>query len=91
MKIKRIGESRLEPAIRLRVRCNREDLLISNLSFKSPKVLGHMGWQQNKNKEAAAAAYIKSRLVDSGLTPSDFDESYSLIFLADMAVSQEVV
>jgi hypothetical protein len=90
MKVKKIQDSRLDPSIRIRVRCRREDLAISNLSFKSPREHAGFSWHSNNNKLAAASAYIKARLVHHGLTPNDFDEELSLIFLADAAVTEEI-
>ncbi|MBE2991336.1 hypothetical protein IFR23_04830 [Sphingomonas sp. CFBP 13603] len=90
LKIKKLNDSTLEPSAQLRVRCKKEDLIISSVSFKSPRILDHMGWQAAKTKEAAAAAYIKSRLVEYDLTPANFEEEYSIVFLADSVVSEEI-
>lgn len=90
LRMKKTASSKLEPIARLRVRCKKEDLAVSGLMFKSPRLLDRMGWQADKNKEAAASAYIKARLVENDLTPANFDEDYSVVFLADVPITEEV-
>lgn len=50
LRIKKSGSSPLEPMARLAIKCRREDIVISNLAFKSSRTLGLTPWQTTKTR-----------------------------------------
>jgi hypothetical protein len=75
----------IPPAVRVEVRCRREDLLIDDLQVKDAKL-----WDQVKdrigfkNKMAAAISYIRDRLSEEGLEIRNIEDIFGSVTLASV-------
>jgi hypothetical protein len=72
----------IPPAVRVEVRCRREDLVIENLEIKDEGI-----WQMAtrrlgfKNRMAAAISYIRDRLSDEGLDVNNIEDVFGQVTL----------
>lgn len=75
----------IPPAVRVEVRCRREDIVISEIIIKDETI-----WESVKrragfrNRMAAAEAYIRDRLVKEGLTIRNFGDAFGELTLASI-------
>ena len=73
----------IPPAVRVEIRCRREDLTISDIDIKNASILekakSKIGYT---NRLAAAEAYIRDRLAKEGLEVKNFKDSFGEIHLA---------
>jgi hypothetical protein len=80
---RRDPDSGVPPAVRLEMRCRREDLSISSIQLKDnnmwKRVRSRLGFG---NRILAAEAYIIHRLAEEGLTTRNFSDRYGEILLA---------
>jgi hypothetical protein len=73
----------LPPAVRVEVRCRREDLEIKYIEIKSKNT-----WEAVKNRAgfrnrlAAAEAYIRDRLTKEGLAIKNFSDAFGEVTVA---------
>ncbi|WP_210166631.1 hypothetical protein, partial [Neorhizobium galegae] len=80
----------IAPGVRVAVKCLREDLIISDirlkdeLSFKD-RIIGN----EERIKERAAEAYIRTKLCELGLEVGDLSNIFARIFLLDIAAKTE--
>lgn len=76
----------IPPAVRVEVRCRREDMVISELVLKDEglweSVQGKVGF---RNRMAAAESLIRDRLIDDGLEVGDMGELFARLTLASVA------
>lgn len=87
LSIKRTSRTRIEPVCRVFLRCRREDIKIFNIEFKKSTSFAD---RYTINKQAAAAAFIRSELTNASLEYGDFEEILSEVILADLIVQHEV-
>jgi len=79
------SSSRLGGSIRFQIRCLREDIEITDISFKKklaiydPRTIG-------RNKMAAVESYIRSKLTETGLIEGDITDPFSDICLLELSV-----
>jgi hypothetical protein len=70
----------VEPAVRIEVRCAREDLLISHIALKEKDVWTKLTTLPgHRNRIAAAEALIRTRLFEQGLIRDDADLTDDLL------------
>lgn len=74
------SEMSLPPAIRLEVRCLREDLIIKDIEVKDGTV--RQSILSSPNKKAAAESYIRDRLMEEGLEVASVSEKFGSLTLA---------
>ena len=78
----------IAPVIRLELRCLREDLLIENIRVKdeafNEKYLKLYG---NRNRLAAAEAFIRNKLSEHGLEVGDIKEDYAKLILGTVTAA----
>ncbi|SCX79964.1 hypothetical protein [Rhizobium sp. NFACC06-2] len=90
---KRVDQRKgIPPVVNIRVRCLREDIVISDISIKDE---GKWSMIKSgsffKNKLIAAQAYIRSMLVSEGLNSGDLSDPFCSIDLAYIAVDRTCV
>lgn len=86
LSVKFATESRMDPVVRIEIRCRREDLLISNVQIKNTSGFERFSLGSTKNKMAAAEAFIINALSSRNLDVKNFDDPFGEIVLADMLV-----
>ncbi len=75
----------IEPAIRVQIKCRREDLIIEKLTLKDRgswnKIKNGLNF---KNKLAAAEAAVRNYLSEEGLFHNDISDPYVMMTLAEV-------
>ncbi|WP_325060917.1 hypothetical protein [Vitreimonas sp.] len=85
----RDGSHEIAGAVRVEVRCRREDLLIEDLALKDQTVWDSLkGQKGEKNRMAAAISYIRDRLVETGLEFDSIEDPFGVITLSSV-IAQE--
>lgn len=73
----------IPPAVRVEVRCRREDLIIDDFETKDEKlwekIASSVGF---RNKMAAAESYIRDRLSDEGLEVHNIEDKFGVLTIA---------
>lgn len=79
------GSRKVEPSIRLEIRCLREDMKIEDIIIKDEtlrgKLAGKVGFTNNLK---AAEAYIRNKLEELGLEAGDLSDDFAKIKLAEV-------
>lgn len=75
----------IDPAIKVEIRCAREDLVISDIELKDKSM-----WSQLESRvrgdlsDATAVQHLKNLLIGADLEPGDIDNRFHEIILADL-------
>lgn len=76
-------ERGLAPVVKVEVRCRREDLIIRNIQLKNVTGLeDRLKRGSRRNREVAAEAVIRSRLLEEGLLSGDIEDRFAILTLA---------
>ena len=82
-------ERGLAPVVKVEVRCRREDLVISQIELKNCSGLELLKLGLGRNKEAAAEAVIRSRLLEEGLLSGDIEDRFAVLTLASIEAQSD--
>jgi hypothetical protein len=75
----------IPPAVRVEVRCRREDLIIEDLEVKDENLWGKIQSRAGfRNRMAAAESYIRDRLSEEGLDVKNIDDIFGQLTLANV-------
>ncbi|WP_338828819.1 hypothetical protein [Bradyrhizobium sp. 27S5] len=75
----------IPPAVRVEVRCRREDLLIEDLVMKDENLWGKVQSRAGfRNRMAAAESYIRDRLSQEGLEVRNIQDVFGQLTLANV-------
>ena len=80
-------KSKIDPVCRVQVSCKKDDIVIDKIEIKKGVSLKD---RFKSNREAAASAFLRKILSQHGLEYGDFDEKFSDVMMADVAVQKEV-
>ena len=80
----------LPPVIRVEVRCQAEDLKISNIEIKDKaKLKKFHGGKSKKHAVIAAEAYIRSRLIAENLPANSIGDAFNTVLIASITAEAE--
>ena len=80
---------RIEPSVRIEVRCRREDLLISDIEITDKSLLKDLPEHKtSRRNEVAAECYIRDELLRHGLGGGDLSNRFAEITLLSVVAEQ---
>lgn len=85
------GVRGIAPSVRVAIKCLREDLLITDIRLKddelslAEKLLG----KEQKTKKRAAEAYIRTKLMETGLDVGDISNEFASIVMLEVTANSD--